>query len=154
VAPRNGIIETGYTGNVLIDMDFVRAHKLWFDERFGQTGGEDTMFFHAMHQIGGRLAYAVDAIVYEEVEPRRETLRWIAARRFRAGRTYAQLQQLSDVQQFRLTLLLSPLKILYCVSVAAFCAPRPTRAMWWLMRGVFHFGMLSYRLRNKANDKM
>ena len=68
---RHGIIETGYTSNVLIDMDFVRAHNLRFDKSLGRTGGEDTIFFHAIYRSGGRLAYADDAIVYEEVSPTR-----------------------------------------------------------------------------------
>jgi succinoglycan biosynthesis protein ExoM len=146
VVSRDGVIDTGYTSNVLIDMDFVRAHKLQFDEEYGRTGGEDTIFFYQMYRCGGHLAYAAGAIVYDQVAPSRITLRWVAARQYRAGQTYAKLQEKYVVKRFFRILILSPLKIAYCVSMAALLAFRPGAAMWWLMRGVFHFGTLSYRL--------
>ena len=53
-------IDTGYTSNVLIDMGFVRRNGLKFDPLLGETGGEDTMFFHALYKRGGTLRYAPD----------------------------------------------------------------------------------------------
>jgi succinoglycan biosynthesis protein ExoM len=153
VVLRRGVIDTGYTSNVLIDMEFVHEHELQFDEEFGRTGGEDTMFFYAMHRCGGCLAYASDAIVYEEVSNARASLRWIVRRRYRAGQTYAKLQQKYNVRRFRQIPLLSPIKIAFCVGTAALLAIRPARGMWWLMRGVFHCGVLSYRLNGRVFEE-
>jgi len=153
VVPRRGIIETGYTSNVLIDMDFVRSHNLEFDEEFGRTGAEDTMFFYAMHRCGGHLSYAPDAIVYEEVSDARTSLRWIVTRRYRAGQTYAKLQQRHKPLNYRQIPLLSPIKIAFCVGAAVLLAVRPAHAMWWLMRGIFHCGVLSYRLSGRVFEE-
>ena len=147
---RNGSIITGYSGNVLIDMEFVRRHKLRFDKKFGKLGGEDTIFFNAMHRRGGHLAYAPGAIAYEEVSNIRTTLPWVIARRYRAGQTYAMLQQRYNVRKYRQIPLLSPIKIAFCAGIASLLAIRPSRAMWWLMRGVFHWGMLTYRLNGNV----
>jgi len=153
VVRRNGLIETGYTSNVLIDMDFIRTHRLRFDEEFGRTGGEDTIFFHAVHRCGGHLAYAADAVVYESVSPARTTLRWIATRRYRTGQTYAKLQQRYDHRKYRQLPFLSPFKIAFCIGIAGLLAICPSRGMWWLMRGAFHLGTLSYRINAKVYEE-
>jgi succinoglycan biosynthesis protein ExoM len=153
VVRRHGVIETGYTSNVLIDMKFVRSYKLEFDKQLGRTGGEDTLFFYAMYQYGGRLAYAVDAVVNEEVSSSRTAIRWVFTRKYRAGQTYAKLQQRYNVRKYRQILLLSPAKIAFCASVAAVLVIRPSLAMWWLMRGVLHLGMLSYRLGGNMHQE-
>jgi succinoglycan biosynthesis protein ExoM len=145
---RRGVIETGYTSNVLINIDFVRAHKLQFDEALGRTGGEDTMFFNAIRRCGGRLAYAPNAFSYELVPETRTTAKWVAARRYRVGQSYSMLQQKSDIRKYWLIPLSAPIKIAFCL-VAAVLAVRPSLTMWWWMRAVFHYGMLSYRLNGK-----
>jgi succinoglycan biosynthesis protein ExoM len=147
---QSGIVHTGYTSNVLIDMSFVRKYDLEFDHTLGRTGGEDTDFFYAMHQLGGRLAYAADAVVYDEVVESRRTLRWILKRRKRVGQTYAKMQQRYNTRAYRLIPILSPLKIAFCFTMAAMLAIRPEHAMWWLMRGVFHWGSLSYRISGRV----
>jgi succinoglycan biosynthesis protein ExoM len=151
--PRRGIVDTGYTSNVLIDMNFVREHRLEFDETLGRTGAEDTDFFYAMYRHGGRLAYASDAVVYEEVSDNRKTLRWIIKRRQRVGQTFAKLQQRYNTRAYNLIPLLSPIKIVFCISMAAVLSIRPSRAMWWLMRGVFHWGTLSYRINGSIYEE-
>jgi succinoglycan biosynthesis protein ExoM len=151
--PRRGIVDTGYTSNALIDMSFVRKHNLHFDEALGRTGAEDTDFFYAMHRLGGRLVYTPDAVVYEEVADNRRTLRWVARRRQRVGQTYAKLQQRYDTRAYNLIPILSPIKIVFCIGMAALLAIRPDHAMWWLMRGVFHWGTLSYRISGKVYEE-
>lgn len=149
----DGVIETGHTSNVLIDTDFVRAHRLHFKEEYGRTGGEDTVFFYEMHQCGGRLAYAPDAVAYEDVPNTRKTLSWVATRRYRAGQTYAKLQHQFQTPKYRIIPLLSPIKIAWCFFVAAMLTIRPDHGMWWFMRGVFHLGMLNYRLSGNVHEE-
>ena len=153
VTARRGVIETGYTSNALVDMNFVRAHNLEFDKELGRTGGEDTLFFYAMYRCGGQLAYAADAIVNEKVSPSRTNIKWIATRKYRSGQVHAKVQQKYNVVKYHQILLLSPAKIAFCASMAAVLVVRPIRAMWWLMRGVLHLGMLSYRVSGRVHQE-
>jgi succinoglycan biosynthesis protein ExoM len=150
---RHGVVETGYTSNVLMDMDFVHTHKLRFNEELGRSGGEDTMFFAAMRQSGGRLAYASEAIAYECVADARTTLNWVVKRRFRVGQVTAMMRHVYDPREYQLLPLLAPFKICACVAAAVLLAPRRGRAMWWLMRAVFHCGSLSYRLTGRVRQE-
>jgi succinoglycan biosynthesis protein ExoM len=153
VTARRGVIETGYTSNALVDMNFVRAHKLEFDKELGRTGGEDTLFFYTMYRRGGRFAYAADAIVNEKVSPSRTNIKWIATRKYRSGQVHAKVQQRYNVLKYHQILLLSPAKIAFCASMAAILVVRPIRAMWWLMRGVLHLGVLSYRVSGRVHQE-
>jgi succinoglycan biosynthesis protein ExoM len=153
ISTRRGFIDTGYSSNVLIDMDFVRQQKLTFDEELGRTGGEDTFFFHAMYRRGGRLAYAQDAIVYDPVPSSRTTTRWIATRRYRAGQTFAKLQQQYARNKYRNIPLMAPLKITFCIAIGTLLCPRPSRAIWWLSRATFHLGMLAYWTNGKIHEE-
>ena len=150
---RRGTIETGYTSNVLIDLNFVRQHQLRFNEELGRSGGEDTMFFAAMRRAGGRLAYVSDAIAYEHVPDARTTLSWVVKRRFRVGQVTSMMLQVYDPREYRSIPFMAPLKISCCVAAAVLLAPRPGHAMWWLMRSVFHYGILSYRLTGRVREE-
>jgi succinoglycan biosynthesis protein ExoM len=137
-------IKTGYTSNVLMDMQFVRQHGLRFDTALGRTGGEDTIFFHVMYRRGGVLTYAPDAIVYEDVPLSRTNLRWIVIRRYRAGQVYAMMFHRFDLTTYRRVSWTAPLKVAVCAAMSVAMAFNPSRAMWWLMRGTLHCGVLSY----------
>jgi succinoglycan biosynthesis protein ExoM len=137
-------ILTGYTSNVLVDMNFVRKLNLRFDPALGRTGGEDTIFFRAMHRAGGVLRYASDAVVYERVVPGRVNLRWIVTRRYRAGQIYAMMFHASGKGHYWRFIATTPLKIAACLFASAALVLDRSRSMWWLMRGVFHLGALSF----------
>jgi succinoglycan biosynthesis protein ExoM len=139
-------ITTGYTSNAMIDMIFVRRHGLRFDPELGRTGGEDTMFFHAMYRKGGVLKYAPNAVVYERVVPSRVNLTWIVRRRYRAGQVRALVSHEFDRAEYRRLAWTAPLKVAICAIMSVFTMPSRARAMWWLMRGVFHWGTTSYAL--------
>lgn len=139
-------ITTGYTANALIDMNFVRRHRLQFEHALGRTGGEDTMFFRVMHRCGGVLRYAPEAVVYENVVRSRINIKWIATRRYRAGQVRAFMAYRLDRSEYRRLSWTAPAKVAICLFMSIVTTPSPTRAMWWLMRGVFHAGTLSYVL--------
>jgi succinoglycan biosynthesis protein ExoM len=143
VLDKENPIVSGYTSNALIDVEFVRKHGLRFDPAFGRTGGEDTMFFYALRRKGGVLRYARDAIVYEHVLPHRINVRWIAARRYRAGQHYAMMFYDFDKVKYWKIVFSAPFKIAACACVAAAMALKPDSAIWWLMRGLFHLGALA-----------
>ena len=146
-------ITTGYTSNVLIDMAFVRRHGLRFDPQLGRTGGEDTMFFHAMYRKGGVLKYASNAVVYERVVPSRVNLTWIARRRYRVGQVRALVSHKFDRAEYARLSWTSPLKVALCAIMSAVTIPNRPRAMWWLMRGVFHWGTISYALGASVHEE-
>jgi succinoglycan biosynthesis protein ExoM len=153
VPDKENPIVSGYTSNALIDLEFVRQHGLRFDAALGRTGGEDTMFFYALRRKGGILRYAPDAVVYEHVLPLRTTVRWIAARRYRAGQHYAMMFHDSERIKYWKVALTAPLKIGACVGVSAMLALSTYRAMWWLMRAIFHLGALSLVIGAKVYEE-
>jgi succinoglycan biosynthesis protein ExoM len=139
-------ITTGYTGNVLIDMDFVRRHGLRFEPELGRTGGEDAVFFHAMYRKGGVLKYAPNAVVYERIVPSRANVTWVVRRRYRSGQIRALVSHKFDRMDYRRLSWTAPLKIVACAIMSAVTLANPPRAMWWLMRGIFHCGTISYAI--------
>jgi succinoglycan biosynthesis protein ExoM len=146
-------ITTGYTSNVLIDMSFVRRYGLRFDPELGRTGGEDTMFFHAMYRKGGVLRYASSAVVYERVVSSRLSLGWIVRRRYRAGQVRALVSHQFDRFEYAWLSWTAPLKVTVCAIMAATTILNRPRAMWWLMRGVFHWGTISYALGARVHEE-
>ena len=91
----DGSIATGYTCNVLIDRTALHSalQDVRFDPRFGRSGGEDTIFFHHLHQRGATLHYCEHALVYEKVPPARARLKWLLARAFRSGQSHARMRR-------------------------------------------------------------
>jgi succinoglycan biosynthesis protein ExoM len=148
-----GRITTGYTSNVLIDMAFVRRHGLRFDPELGRTGGEDTMFFHGMYRKGGVLKYAPNAVIYERVIPSRANVRWVVRRRYRAGQTRALVSHKFDRVDYRRLSWTAPLKVVACAIMSAVTLANRPRAMWWLMRGIFHCGTISYAIGAGVHDE-
>jgi succinoglycan biosynthesis protein ExoM len=146
-------INTGYTSNALIDLEFVRKNALRFDTRLGTTGGEDTVFFHHMFRAGGVLKYVRDAVTYEEVSPSRLNFGWVAKRRFRVGQVYAMMFHRFDLVDYRAVVWSAPLKISSCLVMAAVMSWHPNRAMWWLMRSIFHTGSVSFALGFKLYEE-
>lgn len=78
-------LPTAYTNNVLVRGAALRALDALFDERFTLGVGEDAELFARVAAAGGRIVWADDAIVYENVPPARATLRWLLARGYRDG---------------------------------------------------------------------
>jgi len=77
------------TGNLLLDLDQVRALGLRFDDRFGMTGGSDTLFTRSLVKAGRRIVYAADAGVFDKVPASRMTRAWGRQRYFRVGNTWS-----------------------------------------------------------------
>jgi glycosyltransferase involved in cell wall biosynthesis len=73
------------TNNLLLHLPTVRSLDLRFDDRFGLSGGSDTLFTRALVQGGGRLVWCAEALVVDRVPPQRVTRRWVLTRAFRSG---------------------------------------------------------------------
>jgi succinoglycan biosynthesis protein ExoM len=82
-------ITTAATNNLLLDLNQVRKHQVSFDERFGLSGGSDTLFSHQLVARGGRLVWCADATVVDQVPASRVTARWVLLRALRSGNSWS-----------------------------------------------------------------
>jgi succinoglycan biosynthesis protein ExoM len=74
------------TSSVLIDLACLDGlPRPLFDDAYGLSGGGDVVFFARLAARGVAMAWAEDAVAFEEVPPKRATWAWIAGRRFRVG---------------------------------------------------------------------
>lgn len=80
------------TYNLLLDVAAVTRLGLRFDERFGLTGGEDTMFTHTLVARGGEIRWCDEAEVLDPVATDRLTPRWVLRRTFRAGTSWSAME--------------------------------------------------------------
>lgn len=135
-------LHNGYTCNVLLNLDKVRALGLQFDKAFGLTGGEDTSFFYAFGQGGARFAYRPDAVVSEEIPLGRCSFKWLFRRRYRSGQTHWDIQ-VSNAQSKGKLAALAAAKVVFCAGGAALAGFQPRRRNKALLRGALHLGVLS-----------
>lgn len=72
--------------NFLVHLDAIADEpRPLFDGEFGLSGGEDTVFFRKLFYRGHPMAWADDALMYEEVPPDRAKLAWMRKRRYGVG---------------------------------------------------------------------
>jgi len=73
------------TNNTLIPMEIIQKNKLHFDTSLAKSGGEDTVFFAQAKALGAQLIYCKEATVFETIPTTRANLKWLSARKLRAG---------------------------------------------------------------------
>ncbi|SNS59325.1 succinoglycan biosynthesis protein ExoM [Ekhidna lutea] len=73
------------TCNVMISMQFVIKHRLFFDERLNETGSSDTYFFRQLVSKGGKLIWCNEAVSYETILQTRANKEWILRRSYKSG---------------------------------------------------------------------
>ncbi len=79
-------------GNLLLDLHQVRDLGLSFDERLGLTGGEDTLFTHALVRRGGEIRWCDEAEAVEFVPDDRLTRGWVLRRSFRTASSWSRAE--------------------------------------------------------------
>lgn len=132
-----GAIHTGYTCNVLIRRAAPFA-ALRFDLALGQSGGEDTDYFYRLTALGGTIAQAPDALVYEPVPGDRAAMDWLIRRRLRMGQTHGML-----VPGARLPAACTAMaKSAYCLAMSVMTAFSPIARRKNLLRAVLHLGVV------------
>lgn len=82
-------VEVAATNNLLLDLRQVRPLGLRFDERFGLTGGSDTLFTRRLVALGGELVWCDEALVVDRVPADRLTRDWVLRRAYRSGNSWA-----------------------------------------------------------------
>ncbi|MFZ4541728.1 MAG: glycosyltransferase [Rickettsiales bacterium] len=143
-----GKITTGYSGNVLMLRTAQSLHGLRFNEAYGVTGGEDTDFFSRAHKAGAQIAYAPDAIAYEQVPDDRANLKWLIRRHARYGQTHAiglLAQNRPRLQQAAL----ATAKAAICWTMIPLGLLHPFRKQTWLLRGTLHAAAARHLLSAK-----
>lgn len=140
-------VTTGGAGNSLLRWN----GTAWQDQRFdlarGRTGGEDTAFFHKLHQMGARYAVARDAEVTEIVLPQRLRLDWLAERRFRMGQTHV-VTASGPLARSRL-FLRAAAKASYCRAREQLLQNDEVQRNFWYLRGQLHRGVCAAILGRK-----
>jgi succinoglycan biosynthesis protein ExoM len=86
-----GLVDDGYTCNMICALSAIGAHGLRFDSRFNATGGEDTYFFKQLREKGLSIAWAENAIVFSVIPRHRMTAMWLWRRWYRTGDIEAHL---------------------------------------------------------------
>lgn len=79
------------TNNLLLDLRQVRALGLEFDERFGLSGGSDTLFTRLLLQRGGAMVWCDEAVVIDRVPSSRLTRDWVLRRSLRSGNSWSRV---------------------------------------------------------------
>lgn len=139
-------LTTGCTANVLIRRTATSVAGLRFDPALGRCGGEDTVFFRQVFVRGGKLRFAPQAVVYEDVAPQRLSLGWLLQRRLRAGQSHAHARILTSPVpvRTRLSLLFAALaKGCFCAAMSGLSVGSRARRNFWLIRGALHLGAAS-----------
>lgn len=73
------------TNNLLLHLPQIRQMKLEFDERFGLSGGSDTLFTRQLVKRGGTMLWCDEAVVVDRVPTGRLTRDWVLRRALRSG---------------------------------------------------------------------
>ncbi len=89
--PTGTSVSLAATNNLLLDLAQVRTLGLTFDERFGLSGGSDSLFTRQLHQRGGQMIWCDEAIVIDVVPADRLTREWVLQRAFRMGNTWSRI---------------------------------------------------------------
>ena len=86
--PTGSPVDLAATNNLLLDVRQIRELGLRFDERFGLSGGSDTLFTRQLHARGGTMIWCDEAVVVDMVPRDRLTRGWVVRRAFRSGNTW------------------------------------------------------------------
>lgn len=81
----------GATNNILFDTAYLRAQGLAFDDRYGLTGGSDSMLLWTITQRGGQILWCDEAQVLDPMSAARTTRAWVLRRSFRTGNTWGRV---------------------------------------------------------------
>ncbi len=139
-------IKTGCSANVMIRRDRAHLHKSRFDLELGRTGGEDTVYFRDLYQAGAQMRFADNAVVYEAVDPKRLSLRWLLMRKFRSGQSYARSEIGTSEQPMMLRAKLfaqAGAKAAACAGMWGLYLLERHKRNFWAIRGALHVGVLS-----------
>lgn len=89
--PTGTEISVAASGNLLLDLEQVRALGVRFDPRLGLGGGEDTLFSRQLVARGGRIVWCDESVAIDMVPADRATRQWVLRRAWSHGNTSARV---------------------------------------------------------------
>ncbi|MEZ0164112.1 glycosyltransferase family 2 protein [Kineococcus sp. LSe6-4] len=91
--PTGTPVQVAATNNLLLDLRALRAAGVdlpaAFDERFGLSGGSDTLFTRSLTTAGLRLLWCDEALVTDVVPAARASREWVLRRALRSGNSWS-----------------------------------------------------------------
>jgi len=140
----DGVLDTGYTSNVLLNRQTLaaRLQACRFDLELGRSGGEDSLFFHALYLAGAKMDFCPEAVVLEPVADRRARLGWLLSRSFRSGQSHGRMLLRNRDGRVGLIAVASA-KLGYCLAAACVQAVVPSGWRRCLVRGALHAGVVA-----------
>jgi succinoglycan biosynthesis protein ExoM len=131
----------------LRDGDFHSITPVWVRGTI-VTGYTSNAFFAAYHAAGGRIDFAPQAVVTEEVAPQRLALGWLMRRAFRSGQTHGQLlrARVGGPARILFHVILASAKAFFCGVMALLSMVSRRWTASWLIRGSLHAGVVARML--------
>ncbi len=80
------------SGNLLLDLEQLGRMGLRFDERFGLSGGSDTMLAHSIRERAGEVRWCQEALMREVVPQQRLRRSWVINRTVRTSNTWSRMR--------------------------------------------------------------
>ena len=144
-------VNTGATGNAFVKRKTIEKLSLRFDPTLGQSGGEDTVFFAELHQMGGQLIATNEAKVFELIPLHRLTIKHLQSRYIRGGQTYARIfiSSLTPTRKFRAYFLSVIKVIILFVAIPLVFVVRKDIALKLGFKLWLNFGRLRHMLELK-----
>lgn len=127
----------------------------WQGERYalsrGQSGGEDSEYFLRLTDMGANFLPAADAIVTEPVPTGRQSLQWLADRRFRMGQTH--IIHAKGIAGRAGLFASASAKAAYCRLRELMAGTNEAQRNFWYLRGQLHRGVIA-GLMNKPQAQL
>lgn len=89
---RGALLPVAPAGNLLLDLNQIRALGVSFDASLGLLGGEDTLFTTQLTASGGQIRFCDDAAIVDVVPPERATRAWVLRRARLHGGVHADVR--------------------------------------------------------------
>ena len=139
-------VSAGHTANALLRAGTLRALGVGFDERFGQTGGEDTDFFGRLALAGATLVFCDEALVFEDVDPARENMDYLVTENRRVGQVFCRAvwPKLAPVAKARALAGVCAKSALFAAGAAGMLPFGRRRWAFWYLRALRNVEKLRY----------
>lgn len=136
-------------GNVLLNGERLRAQPGPFDTSFGLSTGEDGELLLRLIDHGAKIVWCEEAVVWEPIERKRLSMRWLLQRALSGGQHFARLSmggRYGPVGTLSRTLMLTRwfAQLLIALALAGACSPLGRhRAAPWLIKAAANLGKLT-----------
>jgi glycosyltransferase involved in cell wall biosynthesis len=87
--PTGTVVPVAAAGNLLLDMRQVRKAGVRFNNNFGLSGGEDTLFSRLLVRAGGTILWCDESVATDFVPADRTTRNWVLRRAWSHGNSAA-----------------------------------------------------------------